>query len=230
MTGAIAQTVNSRLLSSRLGRSTISAAISLAILAVAAFILYELLRDIEFGKVVAALKAQSIGKIAHRRRVRRRRLRHADVLRFVRAARDRPAQSPLRRRRVGELHKLHDRSQLRRRRPDRRPDQVAHLFVLGLDRARHRQDRIHDRHDFLARQCVSARRRHRLRAGGGRRRRSSAGMDQPRDRVGRHCSRIGCYLLWLAPRPRAVGRAGLADRIAQSALHAAADRHRRARS
>lgn len=62
-TGAIAQTVNSRLLSSRLGRGTISAAISLAVLAVAAFILYALLRDADFGKVVATLKAQSIGKI-----------------------------------------------------------------------------------------------------------------------------------------------------------------------
>ena len=63
VTGAIAQTVNSRLLSSRLGRGTISAAISLAVLAVAAFILYALLRDADFGKVVATLKAQSIGKI-----------------------------------------------------------------------------------------------------------------------------------------------------------------------
>ena len=62
-TGAIAQTVNSKLLSSRLGRGTISAAISLAVLAVAAFILYALLRDADFGKVVATLKAQSIGKI-----------------------------------------------------------------------------------------------------------------------------------------------------------------------
>ena len=49
---------------SRLGRSTISAAISLAVLAVAALILYELLRDADLGKVTAALKAQSILKLA----------------------------------------------------------------------------------------------------------------------------------------------------------------------
>jgi glycosyltransferase 2 family protein len=41
-----------------------SAAISLSVLAVAAFILYRLLHGADFGKVLAALKAQSIQKIA----------------------------------------------------------------------------------------------------------------------------------------------------------------------
>jgi hypothetical protein len=50
-------------ITSRLGRSTISAAISLLILAVAAFVLYQLLRDADFGKVAAALRAQSVRKI-----------------------------------------------------------------------------------------------------------------------------------------------------------------------
>lgn len=51
-------------LTSRLGRSTISAAISLAIFAVALFTLYALLRGVDFGEVAAALKAQPIEKIA----------------------------------------------------------------------------------------------------------------------------------------------------------------------
>jgi len=51
-------------IASRLGRSTISAAISLLVLATAAFVLYELLRDADFDKVAAALKAQPIQKIA----------------------------------------------------------------------------------------------------------------------------------------------------------------------
>src|ERR1700733_8844986 len=59
VTSAIAQTV-----SSRLGRSTISAAVSLAVLAIAGFILYALLRDADFGKVLEHLKAQSLQKIA----------------------------------------------------------------------------------------------------------------------------------------------------------------------
>jgi glycosyltransferase 2 family protein len=46
-------------LTSRLGRSTIGAAISVAILAGAGYTLYELLRGIEFDKVLAALAGQS---------------------------------------------------------------------------------------------------------------------------------------------------------------------------
>ncbi len=48
---------------SRLGRSTISAAISLSVLAVALLTLYVLLRDVDVARVAAALKAQSIEKI-----------------------------------------------------------------------------------------------------------------------------------------------------------------------
>lgn len=59
VTVTIAQTITSRV-----GRSTISAAISLSILAVAIFILYELLGDADFGKVLAAIKSQPIEKIA----------------------------------------------------------------------------------------------------------------------------------------------------------------------
>ena len=59
MTNTLAQKI-----ASRLGRSTISAAISLLVLATAAFVLYELLRDADFHKVAAALKAQPIQKIA----------------------------------------------------------------------------------------------------------------------------------------------------------------------
>lgn len=58
VTSAIGQRVNSRL-----GRGTISAVISLAVLAAAAFVLYELLHDADFGKVFATLKAQSVQKI-----------------------------------------------------------------------------------------------------------------------------------------------------------------------
>jgi len=55
----IAQTIIHRLSGSR-----ISAAISVLILAVAAFILYRLVRDVDVAKVVAALEAQSIKQIA----------------------------------------------------------------------------------------------------------------------------------------------------------------------
>jgi uncharacterized membrane protein YbhN (UPF0104 family) len=53
-----------RTITSKLGRSTISAAISLSILAVAVFILYQLLHDVDFGRVAAALESQPIERIA----------------------------------------------------------------------------------------------------------------------------------------------------------------------
>ncbi|MGA2312503.1 MAG: YbhN family protein [Xanthobacteraceae bacterium] len=59
MTSSIAQSIKFRL-----SRSRMSAAISLLILAMAGFALYALLRDIDFGKIVAALKAQSLQRIA----------------------------------------------------------------------------------------------------------------------------------------------------------------------
>jgi hypothetical protein len=58
VTATIAQT-----LSSRLGRSTIGVAISVVILGVAGYTLYELLRGIEFDKVLAALAGQSVHKL-----------------------------------------------------------------------------------------------------------------------------------------------------------------------
>jgi glycosyltransferase 2 family protein len=59
VTGIVAQAITSRL-----GRSTISAAISLAVLGVAGFTLYQLLHDADFGKVATLLKSQPIDQIA----------------------------------------------------------------------------------------------------------------------------------------------------------------------
>jgi glycosyltransferase 2 family protein len=58
VTATIAQT-----LTSRLGRSTIGAAISVIILGVAGYTLYELLHGIEFDKVLAAVAGQSVQKL-----------------------------------------------------------------------------------------------------------------------------------------------------------------------
>jgi len=59
VTSSIAQTITARL-----GRNTISAVVSLVILAVAAFTLYRLLREVDFGKVAAAIAAQPVKTIA----------------------------------------------------------------------------------------------------------------------------------------------------------------------
>ena len=97
-----------------------------------------------------------------RRAVRRRRLFHADVLRPVRAAHDRPQGSALSHRRARRLHQLFDRPQCRRQRVHRRRGALPHLFGLGARRHRGGQDLLHRRPDVLARQRHRARARHRL--------------------------------------------------------------------
>lgn len=59
MTSTIAQTIIPRL-----GRGRLSIAVSLLIFAVAGFTLYGLLRDVDFGKVAAAIEGQSKQKLA----------------------------------------------------------------------------------------------------------------------------------------------------------------------
>ena len=59
VTSSIAQTITAKL-----GRNTISAAVSLVVLAVAGFTLYGLLREVDFAKVATAIAAQPIKKIA----------------------------------------------------------------------------------------------------------------------------------------------------------------------
>ncbi len=56
MTSAIGQVIRRKL-----GLSSVAAAISLAIVTIAGVTLYHVFREIEFGKVIAALKAQSLG-------------------------------------------------------------------------------------------------------------------------------------------------------------------------
>ena len=167
----------------KLGRNKISVAVSVLIFAVAAFTLYRLLRDVDFDKVVAAIEAQSLARVA---------IAGGFVvagyvtLTFydVFALRiDRLAQSPLPGRRARELHLLDHRPQSRRCGAHRRPDPPAHLFGLGIDRRRRRQDRLDHRHDVRARQRVPARRRGHLCAAGRERGRSSAAVDQPHHRA-----------------------------------------------
>ena len=74
------------------------------------FMLYQLLRDIDFGKVVAALKAQSIQKIATAGVfvvAGYVTLTFYDVFALRTIGR---RQGPLHSRRAGELHEFHDRS------------------------------------------------------------------------------------------------------------------------
>ena len=115
-----------------------------------------------------------------RRRLRARRLRHVDLLRFLRPAHDRSGCGALSDRGAGKLHQLFHRPQSRRDCLHRRGNQISDLFRLGLGHHRCRQDRLRHGTDVLARQCVPARVRHVVRACGRERRQSIAPMDQPR--------------------------------------------------
>ena len=115
-----------------------------------------------------------------RRRLRARRLRHTDLLRFLRPAHDRPGCGALSDRGAGKLHQLLHRPQSRRDCLHRRGNQISDLFRLGLGHHRCRQDRLRHRTDVLARQRVPARVRHVVRACGRERRQSIAPVDQPR--------------------------------------------------
>ena len=141
------------------GRSKISFAISLTIVAIAAATLYHLLRGIELGKVVEAIEAQSGWKIllagslvvaGYSNLVLYDVFALQTIGKMVHAVAGR---------RLHQLHELHDRPFARRGDLHLRAGPFSRLFVLGPDRHRHRQDRVHDRPDLLARQRLRARRR-----------------------------------------------------------------------
>ena len=156
------------------GRSKFSFAISLAIVAIAAALLYHLLRGIDDRQRHRRHQGTAALEDPARRRAGRRRLFQSRALRRVRAAHDRQALHAVAGRRLRKLHELHDRPLARCGDFHLRPGAVSRLFVLGPDRHRHRQDRVHDRPHLLAGQCLRARRRRFRHAGRARRLRSSA--------------------------------------------------------
>ncbi len=99
-----------------------------------------------------------ISRCRGRRRLRRRRLFHAHVLRPVRAAHHRPRRDALPHRRALRLLQLCGRPQYRRHRVHRRGGALPHLFGLRADRDRSRQDLLRRGPHLLAGQ------RHRARA------------------------------------------------------------------
>ena len=130
-----------------------------------------------------------------RRAVRGRRVLHADLLRFLRAAHHRQEPRPLPDRGDVELHQLHHRPQYRRHRLHRRRDPVPDLFRLRPDRDRCRQDLLSLRPDLLARQPVRARLRHGLASLGGVGDGPAAAVDEPADRDRLPCRHRGLFRL-----------------------------------
>ena len=172
----------------RIGWNRIGMAVSAAMVAGALFILYRLLRHIDVDKVVAAIQATPPQAVAVGVRVRRRRLRHADVLRLLRAAHDRPARGALPHRGARQLHQLHDRPQSRCDGLHGRRGAPAHLFGVGPRHRRRGEDRLRHRADVLARQHLRARLCAGLCARRGNRRDADAGVGHAIARARRACS------------------------------------------
>ena len=161
-------------------------AVSVTVIGIACYVLYHMLRGIDVDEVLEAIKETEPRQIVLAGAVRGGRLFHADVLRPVRGARDRPRRHPLPHQCAGRLHQLFDRAQCRRQRLHRRRGALPDLFGVGTERDRRRQDLLSGRPDLLARQCRGAGARHRLSSGSGRRDRSAAALAQPAGRLRHH--------------------------------------------
>ena len=214
----------------RIGWSRLGVALSLTIIIVAVVVLYRILRDIDPDSLLDAHRGDRLAHADHRRRLRRRRLSDADLLRPVRAAHDRPHRNTVPRRGAGRLHQLCGRPQCRRQRVLRRRRALSHLFGLGLERHRGHQDLLRRRADVLARQRHRARARRAVCAASGARHRSIAAVVQPRAgaRDARHARRLCGLGLGQAARHRPRRLAGDAAGRAADAS-ADRDRHRRSR-
>ena len=182
--GAVARAVRRRL-----SWETVGIALSLVIIAAACFTLFQLLRDVDVGKFADAIYATPIEAVVVAAPADRRQLCLPDLLRFLRAAHDRPDAHSVSDRGAHRISELHDRTQSRRDGLHRRRGALPHLSGVGPHPDRRRQGRLRHRPHVLARQRRRARRRHRLRARGRRRDQPAAGVGQPGDRAHRaRCS------------------------------------------
>ena len=139
-----------------IGWNRMGVLLSLAIIAVAAVVLFHMLRDIDVDEVIAAVKATEWRHIAAAALFVAGGYFTLDLLRLVRAAHDRAHRHSLSHRRAVRLHQLFDRPQYRRHRVYRRRGALPHLFGTRPQRRRGRQDLLRRRSDLLARQCHRA--------------------------------------------------------------------------
>ena len=171
-----------RFFEQKIGLHRLGVVLSLIIIAVAAVVLYRKLHNINVSKVLTAMATVEYRDVAISALFVAARLFHADLLRPVRAAHDRPQGRALSHRGAGRLHLLFGRPQCRRQRLHRRRGALPHLFGLGPRRHRGRQDLLHRRADLLARQRHRAGLRLCLPSAGGLRHRPAAAVGQPRAR------------------------------------------------
>ena len=218
-----------RFFEQKIGLHRLGIILSLIIIAIAAVVLYRKLHNINVSKVLTAMATVEYRDVAISALFVAARLFHADVLRPVRAAHDRPQGCALPHRGAGRLHLLFDRPQCRRQRLHRRRGALPHLFGLGARRHRGGQDLLHRRSHLLARQHHGAGFRLCLPSAGRLRHRPASAVAEPgaRHRGARDPDRLHRLGVAHAARHRAAELAGAA---AERAVDAVADRHRHRRS
>ena len=161
-------------------------------------------------------------------RFRRRWLHHADVLRLLRAAHDRPARRALPHGSARQFHQLYDRPQSGCHGLHRRSGAPAHLLGVGPGHRRRRENSLRHRADVLARQRVRAWLCSGLRAWRRDGHDASAGVGDTlagARRLARH--RRICGLVVASSPLHRLGE--LADRATRRGPYRGADRHRHSR-
>ena len=205
--------------------------ISVTIIVTACFILFHMLRNLDVEALVKALRGTDRHAIALAALfvvAGYFTLTFYDLFALRTIGR---SDVPLPRRRAGGFHQLFDRPQCRRQRLHRRRGALSHLFGLGPDRDRGRQDLLSRRPDVLARQRRRARHR----------RRSAIPKRPPRDRstaawfnrvmaLASSSPRWSAYVAWVWIKPAADRPRHLDGDAAGRPADAAADRDRHRRS
>ena len=204
--------------------------LSLTIIAIACYVLYHMLRGLDFDELVKALKAKPSHSIVLAMLFVAAgyfTLTFYDLFALRTIGR---YDVPYRDRGARRLHQLFDRTQCRRQRADRRRRALSRLFGMGPECGRRRQDLLRCRAHLLARQRGGAGHRHQLSSGSCVADRSPAGLAQSDRRLHHPCRARRLRRLGVdAPacrRPRSV----VGDAAGRTADAAAdRDRHRRSR-
>ena len=219
-----------RFFQKNIGWNRIGVLLSLAIIAVAAVVLFHMLRDIDVDEVIAALKAtepQHIVAAALFVAGGYFTLTFYDWFALRTIGR---SEIPYRIAALVRLHQLFDRPQYRRHRVHRRRGALPHLFGLRPRRHRGGEDLLHRRPDLLARQRHRARARRVPFAARRRLRSISCRPGSTAASRSRSCWCSLAYVGWVWSAPREIGRGEWKVRSAERAVDAAADRHRHPRS
>ncbi len=221
-----------RFISEKIGWHRIGFALSLVIIVTAGVVLYRMLRTIDINEVLLGVEGDRCSGLRPGGAFRRRRLFHADLLRPVRGAHDRPrAICPIGLRRSPASPAIRSATMSAPASSPAGRCAIASIPRMAVTRARGRENLFRRRPHLLARQRHRAGPRHFLCAGGGQLRSTSCPPWFNRVLGGdRRSCRARRYVAWVWVRPRVIGRGDWQVTLPGGPLTLAADRDRHRRS